>query len=139
MKKVSTIGLVLVLLVAAGFAAGTAFARKPPPPPPPPKSCVCPDVYQPVICSDGVVYSNLCVASCNHATGCVPYGDTTVVEVPGMDVCQPPDPDPDEAGFLFTCRCPLIYAPVICDHDKVYPNPCEADCHHAKNCVPYGF
>jgi hypothetical protein len=36
------------------------------------------------------------------------------------------------------CRCPLIYAPVTCDHNKTYPNPCEADCHHAKNCVPSG-
>jgi hypothetical protein len=36
------------------------------------------------------------------------------------------------------CRCPLIYAPVTCDHGKTYPNPCEAECHHAKNCVPSG-
>ncbi len=36
------------------------------------------------------------------------------------------------------CRCPLIYAPVACDHGKVYPNPCVADCHNAKNCVPLG-
>jgi hypothetical protein len=33
--------------------------------------------------------------------------------------------------------CPLIYAPVICDHGKIYPNQCEADRHHAKNCEPY--
>jgi hypothetical protein len=37
------------------------------------------------------------------------------------------------------CRCPLIYAPVTCDHGKTYPNQCEADCHHAKNCVPSGI
>jgi hypothetical protein len=36
------------------------------------------------------------------------------------------------------CLCPLIYAPVTCDHNKTYPNQCEADCHHAKNCVPSG-
>ncbi|HZN55470.1 MAG TPA: hypothetical protein VFB67_09120 [Candidatus Polarisedimenticolaceae bacterium] len=36
------------------------------------------------------------------------------------------------------CRCPLIYAPVICDHDRTYPNPCVANCHNAKNCVPTG-
>lgn len=35
--------------------------------------------------------------------------------------------------------CPLIYAPVICDHNKTYPNQCEADQHHAKNCVPLGI
>jgi hypothetical protein len=37
------------------------------------------------------------------------------------------------------CICPLIYAPVTCDHNKTYPNQCEADCHHAKNCVPSGI
>jgi hypothetical protein len=35
--------------------------------------------------------------------------------------------------------CPQIYAPVICDGGMVYPNQCEADRHHAKNCVPYGL
>ncbi|HKQ62828.1 MAG TPA: hypothetical protein VJS92_16165 [Candidatus Polarisedimenticolaceae bacterium] len=38
------------------------------------KPCICPDVYAPVICSNGVVYSNSCRASCAHATGCHPYG-----------------------------------------------------------------
>ena len=36
-------------------------------------------------------------------------------------------------------RCPLIYAPVICDHGKTYPNLCYAEQHHAKNCVPLGI
>jgi hypothetical protein len=36
----------------------------------------CPEVYQPVICSNGVVYSNSCFASLDCATGCVPYGVT---------------------------------------------------------------
>ena len=35
-------------------------------------------------------------------------------------------------------RCPLIYAPVICDHGKTYPNLCVANQHHAKNCVHAG-
>jgi hypothetical protein len=34
--------------------------------------CICPMVYAPVKCSNGKTYSNLCVASCNRATGCVP-------------------------------------------------------------------
>jgi hypothetical protein len=34
--------------------------------------------------------------------------------------------------------CPAIWAPVICDDGKVYPNQCEADKKKAKNCVPYG-
>jgi hypothetical protein len=37
--------------------------------------CICPDVYAPVKCSNGITYSNSCVASCNHATGCVRTGD----------------------------------------------------------------
>lgn len=36
------------------------------------------------------------------------------------------------------CLCPKIYAPVICDNGKVYPNQCVADCRNARNCVPYG-
>ncbi len=37
------------------------------------------------------------------------------------------------------CRCPQIYAPVQCDHGKVFPNQCVADCRNAKNCVPIGI
>ena len=36
----------------------------------------CPDVWKPVICSNGQVYSNGCYAARACATGCVPYGDT---------------------------------------------------------------
>ena len=36
------------------------------------------------------------------------------------------------------CICPKIYAPVVCDNGKTYPNQCVADCRHAKNCVPTG-
>ena len=36
------------------------------------------------------------------------------------------------------CRCPLIYAPVKCSNGQTYPNPCVANCHHAKDCVPTG-
>ena len=34
--------------------------------------------------------------------------------------------------------CPDIYAPVICDNGKTYPNQCYADKAKAKNCVPTG-
>jgi hypothetical protein len=37
----------------------------------------CLDVWQPVICSNGVVYSNSCYAYVACATGCVPYGGDT--------------------------------------------------------------
>jgi len=45
---------------AASFAAG------------PSRNCL--DVWQPVICSNGVVYSNACYAARAGATGCVPWG-----------------------------------------------------------------
>jgi len=35
----------------------------------------CLDVWRPVICSDGKVYSNSCYAYRACATGCVPYAD----------------------------------------------------------------
>ena len=34
------------------------------------------------------------------------------------------------------CVCPQIYAPVVCDKGKTFPNQCVADCRRAKNCVP---
>ena len=36
--------------------------------------CICPQIYAPVKCSNGVTYTNGCYASCAHATGCVPVG-----------------------------------------------------------------
>lgn len=41
-----------------------------------------------------------------------------------------------EAEAAGPCICPKIYAPVLCDNGRVYPNQCVADCQHAKNCVP---
>ena len=43
-------------------------------------------------------------------------------------------PEPEASSV----RCPMIYAPVICDGGKIYSNLCIAEAHHAKNCVPYG-
>jgi len=37
----------------------------------------CLDVWQPVICSNGVVYSNSCYAYVACATGCTSYGGET--------------------------------------------------------------
>jgi hypothetical protein len=40
-----------------------------------PRDVNCLDVWKPVICSNGVIYSNSCYAYRACATGCVPYGD----------------------------------------------------------------
>jgi len=138
MRRISVIMFVLALVFAAGLAADLAFAKKPAPPPPPPKGCECPDVYQPVLCSNGQVYSNLCVATCAGATGCVPYGDTILSEASEAPVCEGFDAAALE-NAASACRCPLYYAPVVCDRGRTYPNQCVADCHNAKNCVPAGL
>ena len=63
------IGAVIVLTLVVGVSqlVAPAYARF--------KICTCPDVYAPVICSNGLTYSNGCVASCNGATGCHRTGD----------------------------------------------------------------
>jgi len=43
-----------------------------------PRDIYCLDVWDPVICSDGIVYSNDCYAYRACATGCVPYGGDTM-------------------------------------------------------------
>jgi hypothetical protein len=75
MKRVKWAAFACLSLIAVGMFS-IALAKKPPPPPPPPKGeCLCPDVYAPVICSNGITYSNLCQAGCAGATGCTPTGD----------------------------------------------------------------
>lgn len=43
-----------------------------------PRDIVCTAHMDPVICSDGRIYSNPCVAYRSCATGCVPTGDGPV-------------------------------------------------------------
>jgi hypothetical protein len=56
----------LLLVVAAGGVLATATQAG--------GGKVCPDIYAPVICSNGHIYPNGCYASLAHATNCVPYG-----------------------------------------------------------------
>jgi len=56
-----------------------------------------------------------------------------LVSGPAVDKATIENPTTEAAAV----RCPAIYDPVICDRDVIYPNQCEADLHHAKNCVPY--
>lgn len=60
-------------LYAAATAAALAFALHAGATPPRPWACECADIDAPVICSNGVVYNNQCVADCWHATDCQPY------------------------------------------------------------------
>jgi len=50
------------------FAVGALAASSSAGPP------VCPQLWAPVICSNGKVYPNQCYADKAHAKDCVPYG-----------------------------------------------------------------
>lgn len=67
--------VVLLAVVAAIALTSTAYAKKPgggggkcP------RNIMCLDVWDPVICDDGQIYSNACYAYRACATGCVPAG-----------------------------------------------------------------
>lgn len=119
------VGAYLIALAAIAFTTD-AFAKKPggggggcP------RDIQCADIWDPVICSDGVVYGNACYAYRECATGCVPYGDGGPIEAAGKAKC-PRD-----------IQCTDIYDPVICSNGAVYSNGCYAyrDC--ATGCVAY--
>ncbi len=59
----------LAVVATLGFALNAA-AR-----PPHPGECECANIELPVLCSNGVVYINPCVAACFGQTDCVPYGN----------------------------------------------------------------
>lgn len=108
---------VTVLIATAGAIAltTTAYAKKPggggvgggcP------RNIECLDVWDPVICDNGIVYSNDCYAYRACATGCVPFGDVAAIIKPGK--C-PRD-----------IQCPDVYDPVTCSNGVEYPNACYA-------------
>jgi hypothetical protein len=79
MRKLMQVGKLMVVagvLGAVGLGVSTASAARPPRPPFDP--CLCMDVWMPVLCSDGQIYSNYCYAGCAGATGCVPMYDFDV-------------------------------------------------------------
>lgn len=75
MNKSGLKALFAIFVVAALLAGGFALADKPDKPS---TSCkwrnlACPDVWDPVQCSDGEIYSNSCYAKRACAHGCQPY------------------------------------------------------------------
>lgn len=72
MRNVNVLGkgllvLLAVAIVVVGMASLTndAQARG---------RCICPAVYAPVLCDNGKIYSNQCVADCRGGKNCVPIG-----------------------------------------------------------------
>ena len=71
-KSVFVAGVVGVATL--GALAATAEAKRLPRPDPG-DLCVCPAIYAPVLCPNGQVYENACVAACHGQTGCELVGD----------------------------------------------------------------
>lgn len=67
MKKVIARLSGLVLVAVASSVMVSAIEAAGPP--------LCPDIYAPVICSNGKVYPNQCYADRAKAKNCHPYGD----------------------------------------------------------------
>jgi hypothetical protein len=74
MRKLMLVGkatLVAAVVGVVGVGVQSALAKPPSSDP----GCNCLDVWMPVMCSDGNIYSNYCYASCAGASGCVPADD----------------------------------------------------------------
>jgi hypothetical protein len=72
-KKISLVSKLALATVLAAGALSTASAVQVQAQCPR-EGIGCTDIYNPVICSNGQVYSNGCYAYIACATGCVPYG-----------------------------------------------------------------
>jgi hypothetical protein len=68
MKSITKIRLFLLGLALTASMGAVANADPCVPDP----NAVCPLIYDPVICNDGVTYSNSCFAAANCAKGCRP-------------------------------------------------------------------
>lgn len=60
----ATMGVIATAALAVGGGGGRRCGPR-----------LCPDLWAPVICSNGVTYPNQCYADRACATGCVPTGD----------------------------------------------------------------
>lgn len=69
MKKTFTKLTLALALTGSALAFAVPSEAKPKCP----KEGVCPLIYDPVICSDGQIYSNQCFANLACAKGCEPY------------------------------------------------------------------
>lgn len=71
MKRATMIRLFVLSLTLTGTMGAVSHADSCVPDP----NVICPAVYDPVKCNDGVTYSNSCFAKAACATGCRPAGN----------------------------------------------------------------
>lgn len=70
MKSITKIRIFLLGLALTASMGAAAHADRCVPDP----NAICPLIYAPVTCNDGVTYSNQCFADANCAKGCRPAG-----------------------------------------------------------------
>lgn len=68
MNRATKLRMLLLSLVLTGAMSAVAHADKCVPDP----NAICPFIYAPVTCNDGVTYSNQCFADAACAKGCHP-------------------------------------------------------------------
>jgi hypothetical protein len=68
MKNTTKIRLFLLSLVLTGAMSGVSYADRCVPDP----NAICPLIFAPVTCNNGVTYSNQCFADADCARGCRP-------------------------------------------------------------------
>ena len=68
MKNTTKIRLFLLSLVLTGAMSGVSYADRCVPDP----NAICPLIFAPVTCNNGVTYSNQCFADAACAKGCRP-------------------------------------------------------------------
>ena len=75
-RRFLMVSILLLVVVAVAGGATQLLAGRPGGPncPRPGPHCVCPDIYAPVVCDNDCRYSNICVARCAGATGCIGVG-----------------------------------------------------------------
>jgi hypothetical protein len=74
MKRIAVASFAMLAVFAAALAAAGLAGLTATPASAAPPFCNCRQVYEPVICSNGQVYSNICFARCDGAKNCQPYG-----------------------------------------------------------------
>ena len=107
--------------------------------------CLCPQIYAPVECAHGKVYSNQCVADCRNAKDCVPLGAVAQLEessdtasataaIETLPWIETPLSFPASSPqFASECVDPYLCPDIICAPDTVFvPTTCE-QCGHCES------
>ncbi|KAJ8726722.1 hypothetical protein PYW08_015119 [Mythimna loreyi] len=81
------------------------------------ENCICPLVVDPLCCSDGNTYHNLCHVHCENRKRYQLGKDPLVVQ---------------HKGHCVNCPCPKIYDPVCASNGQTFANTCTLNCENKR-------